>query len=307
MAILLSSPNINAQQFLLTFPGGASVRVYFEYPSTISPGSSFTVTAFAEHVVGSPALNLELRFSTQPIPYIRPSSTDRVNIGFLAAGAQRSDRISFDVSPSTPRGAILVIKVDARDILGPPSPWQYVADLQITIPPVTTTTTITTTTTPTITPPKSSLKLFVTPMMIEKGKQTIVTISVNGLSIGDTAIINLVGAGISQTLSISGSEPIREVAVSPTSEGMLTVSVSAPGYTGDTTAITVVTPPFPWPWIAVISAAGIIGVLAIYLFTRRPEKPPPTPPPIHMELPPKPPKPGVAHRPQVVEVRKKKG
>jgi len=166
-----------------------------------------------------------------------------------------------------------------------------------------------TTTTPTdTTTTTKNLKLLVSPTTIKEGEQTPVTISVNGLSAGDTASVTLSGPGLSQTLTVAGTP--MTAPITPTGGGTISIFASATGYSSDISSI-VVMPKSDQSWLLVIlvSAIGIIAVVSIWRFTR----PKPTVsrvptmslPPTTAYMPTKPMKPGTVHRPQVVEVRKK--
>jgi hypothetical protein len=121
----------------------------------------------------------------------------------------------------------------------------------------------------TVVPPKV-LSLLVSPPQIDVGSQVSVMITVGGLAQGDTATVTISGAGVTQTIpSVTGS---TQVPITPTEAGQIVVTASATGYQAATAYTTATQPPTPiWIWIliGVIVVLVAVGIVAVFMLTRR--------------------------------------
>jgi hypothetical protein len=163
-------------------------------------------------------------------------------------------------------------------------------------------------------PTPKPLTLTVSPSQVDVGSQVPITINVIGLGQGDTATVTISGAGVSQTVpSVTGS---TQTTIAPTEEGQITVTASASGYQPAQPAYITAkgTPPIPpstWILIGVVVALVAIGIIAVFLLTRRKPTPSAGYKPYYPTAPAAPTlKPGApqavkpaAHRPMVVARR----
>ena len=363
------------------------------YSSSVSTGARFELTANAQHIPGSGSGNPYLRVTSEPSNLVfplSPTSTETpqycnpnsCDFGWMRDVDQVSRIMRFQVGQASGQQSLL-LKVDASNRGG--APWVYVTDITLTVggggkslsvvaspqtieankpstvtvivsglsqgdtgtvalsgPGVSQTLTATgpnpiqtqitptdqgtitvTATAPsyqpgtayvTVTKPRV-LNPSVSPQTIQAGEQTAVVITVNGLSSGDTATVTLSGPGVSQTLTATG--PTIQATISPRQEGAITISASAPNYQAGTTSITVLPgsilglPSSTLIAIVVIAALVVIGILAVFLLTRKKPTPSPGYKPYYPTAPAAPMlKPGApqavkpaAHRPMVIARR----
>jgi len=134
------------QGFLVVYPGGGSIRWYFDYPKTVDPGVMFSVQVLAEHVPYSAPVTPMLRATAQPSPIVFPVSTSGdcdpnwcTRFPLLASNDQFSLRMFFSTQASAPPGSPIILKIDTASVTAP-NQFQTVTDLQIQITPAAPTT-----------------------------------------------------------------------------------------------------------------------------------------------------------------------
>ena len=124
----------------MVYPGGGSIRWYFDYPKTVDPGTTFSVLVLAEHVPYSPGVTPTLRVTVQPSPIAFPVSTSGdcdpnwcTRFPVLASNDQFSLRMFFGTQSSAPPGSPIILKIDTA--ARPTTTFQTVTDLQIQVTP----------------------------------------------------------------------------------------------------------------------------------------------------------------------------
>jgi hypothetical protein len=251
--VLSPIPGLAQGSFLITYPNLGSVRWYFNYPSEVDAGAVFVVIATGEHVPGSPGNTPALRVNSEPTPLVVPMSTaadcdpNSCWFGWMVDNNQRSMRMQFSVSANAPPGQILVLKVDTADMGGPrPGIWQNVVDIQVkvkTLPP------------PPPPPPPPPVKCDAPCTHFDPNTNSCVSTCTPGQQCENNQCLTPCPAGMQR-------DPQTNSCVCP----------AGLQWNPDTKSCE---RPFPTEWIilGVVVALVAIGIVAVFMLTRR--KPPP--------------------------------
>ena len=139
--IILGAPSPSFAQYFARFPSGAAFRFDFMGPSEVDVGREFEYIAFAEHVSGTAAGTPLIRVTATPSPIITPIPPtipeiplycDPNNCLFqLMTGVdQQSRKMKFMVDATATPGSVFILKVDVSDNgVG----WQNEPDIRVRV------------------------------------------------------------------------------------------------------------------------------------------------------------------------------
>jgi len=203
---MIVTPSL-AQAFLVNYPGGGSVRWYFDYPRTVTAGQTFTVSATGEHVSGSNPVTPTIRISPQPTPIVTPVSTapdcnpNSCTFPTMGGSDVQTMRMVFAISSTASPGQTVILKVDTSctnfNCL-----FQNVVDLNIQVPGGTTTTATTVTSVSPVTQTSISITTVSPSTTTTSGG-----LSDNWLLLAGITIVSIVAVGIVALIVVTRRKP----------------------------------------------------------------------------------------------------
>jgi len=139
IVVLSASPCF--AQYYAVFPGGAAFRFNFMAPNEVDAGREFEVIAFAEHVSSTPRGTPLIRITATPSPIIIPIPPSSGEVPmycdpnwclfpWMVGMDQESKKMKFMVDPTAAPGSVFILKVDVSDNgVG----WQNEPDIRVRV------------------------------------------------------------------------------------------------------------------------------------------------------------------------------
>jgi hypothetical protein len=139
IVVLSASPCF--AQYYAVFPGGAAFRFNFMAPNEVDAGREFEVIAFAEHVSSTPRGTPLIRITATPSPIIVPIPPSSGEVPmycdpnwclfpWMVGMDQESRKMKFMVDPTAAPGSVFILKVDVSDNgVG----WQNEPDIRVRV------------------------------------------------------------------------------------------------------------------------------------------------------------------------------
>jgi len=140
LIIMLSAAPSFAQYFA-RFPSGSAFRFDFMAPTEVEAGREFEVIAFAEHVSGTPRGTPLIRITATPSPIIVPIAPSSGEMPtycdpnwclfvWMTGMDQESKKMKFMVDSTAAPGSVFILKVDVSDSgVG----WQNEPDIRVRV------------------------------------------------------------------------------------------------------------------------------------------------------------------------------